>query len=77
MLAVIGAAMMIIVAFTTGTALLATLVIRSVFFWLKMVSITVIVPMVVECTMVTTKPIILSVNMVALPPYYTQEESSW
>ena len=29
---IIGAAMMITVAFTTGTALLATLVIRSVFF---------------------------------------------
>ena len=67
MLAIIGAAMMIIVAFTTGTALLATLVIRLVFFQLKMVSITVIVLMVV-CIMVTTKTIILSLNMVALPP---------
>ena len=41
MLAIIGAALMIIVAFTTGTALLATLVIRLVFFQLEMVSITV------------------------------------
>ena len=32
MLAIIGAAMMIIVSFTMDTALLATLVIRSVFF---------------------------------------------
>ena len=68
MLAIIGAAMMIIVAFTIDTALLATLVIRLVFFELKMASIAVIVLMVVVCIMVTTKTIILSVNMVALPP---------
>ena len=68
MLAIIGAAMMIIVAFTTGTALLATLVIRLVFFQLKMVSITVIVLMVVVCIMVTTKTIPLVFSMVAEPP---------
>ena len=68
MLAIIGAAMMIIVSFTTGTALLAMPVIRLVFFQLKMVSIRIIVLMVVVCTMMTTKTIILSDNMVAVSP---------
>ena len=68
MLAIIGAAMMIIVAFTTSTALLATPVIRLVLFELKMVSITVIVLMVVVCIMVTTKTIHLVFSMVAEPP---------
>ena len=68
MLAIIGVAMMIIVAFTTGTALLATLVIRLIFFQLKMVSITVIVLMVIECTMVSTNTIPLVFSVVAEPP---------
>ena len=63
-----GAAMMIIVAFTTGTALLATPVTRLVFFQLKMLSITDIVLVVVVCIMVTTKTIPLVFSTVALPP---------
>ena len=60
--------MMIIVAFTMGTALLATLVIQLVFFQLKIVSITVIVLILVACIMLATKTIPLVFSMVAKPP---------